>query len=161
MSDGPTAEQTGADGPQTPGANVAEVPPGGPLCLTGRILVEVDGEIVADTDDVALCRCGHSSNKPFCDGSHNMVGFDDPGVILGGRLVPGPECRGRGRGRERRERSGRPRARADRLRDERAAAGAGSAYGGGVRWRDVAGHERGAVQVRGVVNQAVLRRISP
>ncbi len=90
MSDGPTAEQTGADGPQTPGANVAEVPPGGPLCLTGRILVEVDGEIVADTDDVALCRCGHSSNKPFCDGSHNMVGFDDPGVILGGRLVPGP-----------------------------------------------------------------------
>ena len=90
MSDGPTAEQTGAGGPQTPGANVAEVPPSGPLCLTGRIQVEVDGEIVADTDDVALCRCGHSSNKPFCDGSHNKVGFDDPGVILGGRLVPGP-----------------------------------------------------------------------
>ncbi len=88
MSDGPTAEQAGGMGP---GANVAEVPPSGPLCLTGRIQVEVDGEIVADTDDVALCRCGHSSNKPFCDGSHNKVGFDDPGVILGGRLVPGPD----------------------------------------------------------------------
>ena len=87
MSDGPTAEQAGG---MSPGANVAEVPPSGPLCLTGRIQVEVDGEIVADTDDVALCRCGHSSNKPFCDGSHNKVGFDDPGVILGGRLVPGP-----------------------------------------------------------------------
>ena len=49
--------------------NIAEVPPGGPLCLTGRIRVEVDGEILADTDDVALCRCGHSRNKPFCDGS--------------------------------------------------------------------------------------------
>ncbi|MYH51775.1 MAG: hypothetical protein F4139_02370 [Gemmatimonadetes bacterium] len=68
--------------------NVAEVPPAGPLCLTGRIKVEVGGEIVADTDDVALCRCGHSSNKPYCDGSHRKVGFDDPGVIQGGRLVP-------------------------------------------------------------------------
>ena len=69
--------------------NVAEVPAAGPLCLTGRIKVEVGGEIVADTDDVALCRCGHSRNKPYCDGSHREVGFDDPGVIRGGRLVPG------------------------------------------------------------------------
>lgn len=72
-------------------SNVADVPPAGPLCLSGRIQVEVGGETVADTDDVALCRCGHSANKPFCDSSHNRVGFDDPGVILGGRLVPGTE----------------------------------------------------------------------
>ena len=73
------------------GGNVAEVPPAGPLCLTGRIVVEVGGEIVADTDDVALCRCGHSRNKPFCDGSHRRVGFDDQGLIQGGRLVPGAD----------------------------------------------------------------------
>jgi len=24
---------------------------------------------------IALCRCGHSENKPFCDGAHNRVGF--------------------------------------------------------------------------------------
>ena len=70
-------------------SNVADVPAAGPLCLSGRIKVEVGGEIVADTDDVALCRCGHSANKPFCDGSHRKVGFDDPGAIQGGRLVPG------------------------------------------------------------------------
>lgn len=74
-----------------PGGNVAQLPPAGPLCLTGRVRVEVDGEIVADTDDVALCRCGHSRDKPFCDGSHSRVDFADPGMILGGRLVPGRE----------------------------------------------------------------------
>jgi len=39
----------------------------------GPYIVEIDGKVVA-----ALCRCGHSNNKPFCDGSHAKVGFTAP-----------------------------------------------------------------------------------
>src|SRR5262249_40595540 len=35
-----------------------------------------EGEPMQSGDGYALCRCGHSANKPFCDGSHKKVHFD-------------------------------------------------------------------------------------
>jgi CDGSH-type Zn-finger protein len=34
------------------------------------------GEAIATGDSYALCRCGQSQNKPFCDGTHKQIGFD-------------------------------------------------------------------------------------
>jgi len=51
----------------------------GPLRLEGDItIVDQDGRPfgLAGRTAVGLCRCVHSGNKPFCDGSHGRVGFD-------------------------------------------------------------------------------------
>jgi CDGSH-type Zn-finger protein len=51
----------------------------GPLWVRGGVPVEAaDGFRYEVRNRVALCRCGHSQNKPFCDGSHWNVGFKDP-----------------------------------------------------------------------------------
>ena len=51
----------------------------GPLSVRGPFtLVDQDGAEyeVAGKKRVALCRCGLSANKPFCDGSHSRLGFE-------------------------------------------------------------------------------------
>lgn len=48
----------------------------GPYLVKGDfVLRDPAGNVSEKKDSVALCRCGHSANKPFCDGSHNRVGF--------------------------------------------------------------------------------------
>jgi uncharacterized Fe-S cluster protein YjdI/CDGSH-type Zn-finger protein len=55
--------------------------PDGPLYLRGDIeLADDRGEIRRDTR-MALCRCGQSRNKPFCDNTHRLTGFRDSGAI--------------------------------------------------------------------------------
>ncbi len=50
----------------------------GPLWVRGEIpVVAADGETYEVRNRVTLCRCGASSNKPFCDGSHASVKFQD------------------------------------------------------------------------------------
>ncbi|WP_336487952.1 CDGSH iron-sulfur domain-containing protein [Methylobacterium nigriterrae] len=48
----------------------------GPYSVSGPIeLVDADGNLYAVQDKAALCRCGASSTKPFCDGTHSKIGF--------------------------------------------------------------------------------------
>ena len=49
----------------------------GPLLLEGAVtLSSADGQASAEGSKGALCRCGASANKPFCDGTHKSIGFE-------------------------------------------------------------------------------------
>jgi CDGSH-type Zn-finger protein/uncharacterized Fe-S cluster protein YjdI len=48
----------------------------GPLVVSGNLeIISGTGRVVARMRRAALCRCGQSQNKPFCDGSHVKAGF--------------------------------------------------------------------------------------
>ena len=50
----------------------------GPFLVTGGAFRVVDaggGEFAVEKETIALCRCGASTKKPFCDGTHSKVGF--------------------------------------------------------------------------------------
>lgn len=53
--------------------------PNGPFVVEGPItLVDSQGNIFTPNPDkpsIALCRCGQSSRRPFCDGTHKTCGF--------------------------------------------------------------------------------------
>ncbi len=52
--------------------------PNGPYVVTGPLtLIDADGnaQVVPEGKTVKLCRCGHSSKKPFCDSTHKTVDF--------------------------------------------------------------------------------------
>ncbi len=53
----------------------------GPITLTDHLGNKYD---LTGKENVALCRCGHSNKKPFCDGNHKTAGFQ------AGETVPVP-----------------------------------------------------------------------
>jgi CDGSH-type Zn-finger protein/uncharacterized Fe-S cluster protein YjdI len=69
----------GETGPGTDGEDGSlkvRVIPDGPLLLSGKLKIRASsGRIAWSGEKAALCRCGHSVNKPFCDGSHRAAGF--------------------------------------------------------------------------------------
>lgn len=65
-------------GPQedAPAEAVVVPRPDGPLFVRGRLRIEdADGILIREDTRLALCRCGGSKNKPFCDGTHRKIGF--------------------------------------------------------------------------------------
>lgn len=48
----------------------------GSLRITGNVeLIDAEGNAYETKKSFSLCRCGHSENKPFCDGTHRTMGF--------------------------------------------------------------------------------------
>jgi CDGSH-type Zn-finger protein len=62
----------------------------GPLLVRGPFqLLDQDGnEIELGRETVALCRCGKSRLRPFCDGTHKLVRFKAPSGAESGRGEP-------------------------------------------------------------------------
>lgn len=57
----------------------------GPYIVSGSVeLRDADGHVYEAQETMALCRCGASTKKPFCDGTHSKVGFQ-----AAERAVPG------------------------------------------------------------------------
>jgi CDGSH-type Zn-finger protein len=74
---------------QPGGGAVVAVYEDGPLIIRGEFaIMGQDGRpIPAGRRTVALCRCGRSAIKPFCDGSHARSGFRAPGGAQGARAA--------------------------------------------------------------------------
>lgn len=58
----------------------AEIKPkdNGSLRISGDFVIkDIDGDVfdLGGRTEISLCRCGHSNNKPFCDGTHKKINF--------------------------------------------------------------------------------------
>ncbi|MCK9204181.1 MAG: (4Fe-4S)-binding protein [Bacteroidales bacterium] len=51
----------------------------GPALITGNFIIRDSNKkkIKLNNEVAAICRCGGSGNKPFCDGTHQVIGFTD------------------------------------------------------------------------------------
>jgi CDGSH-type Zn-finger protein len=54
--------------------------PDGPYLVRGDFVVtdQEGNELPTERRTIALCRCGKSRMRPFCDGTHKLVGFEAP-----------------------------------------------------------------------------------
>ena len=67
---------TGADSVRLALMVTIETIRNGPYIVTGEVeLIDADGNKFPVEKRMALCRCGASTEKPFCDGTHSKIGF--------------------------------------------------------------------------------------
>lgn len=68
---------TGAT-PKISAESIVEPMPNGPLLVYGNLIVrDANGNETHKNKVTAFCRCGGSSNKPYCDGTHTKINFSD------------------------------------------------------------------------------------
>ncbi len=62
------------------GKNLIAIFKNGPLHITGMLELRNDkGKLIEKNNELYLCRCGHSNNKPYCDGQHKEIMFQESG----------------------------------------------------------------------------------
>ncbi len=60
-----------------------KVLPKGPYFIEGKVnLLDASGNKIEAGEKIVLCRCGASTNKPFCDGTHSKIGFDAAAAVV-------------------------------------------------------------------------------
>lgn len=66
----------------------------GPYLIRGDFTIrDQDGnEIRRSRETIALCRCGKSRTKPFCDGTHKLIGFEAESGAEAPRPVPSEQA---------------------------------------------------------------------
>lgn len=61
---------------QVEAETIVETVPNGPLMVYGNVTVkDASGTLTKKNKATAFCRCGGSSNKPYCDGTHRKINF--------------------------------------------------------------------------------------
>ncbi|MBX2968557.1 MAG: (4Fe-4S)-binding protein [Cyclobacteriaceae bacterium] len=61
---------------QVEAETIVETVPNGPLMVYGNVTVkDASGTLTQKNKATAFCRCGGSSNKPYCDGTHRKINF--------------------------------------------------------------------------------------
>jgi uncharacterized Fe-S cluster protein YjdI len=70
-----TAEQTSEEKVPMPMTEIIIMENGAALIKGNFRMKKASGEIIETPQQIALCRCGHSRNKPFCDGNHYETKF--------------------------------------------------------------------------------------
>jgi CDGSH-type Zn-finger protein/uncharacterized Fe-S cluster protein YjdI len=80
----------GGEGETAPHTNRVVIANNGPLYVSGRLEIDgVEDDMPGVNYRAALCRCGQSKAKPFCDNSHEEAGFVDRAAL--GETGPGLE----------------------------------------------------------------------
>ena len=67
--------------PEPPAEVVITIVPNGSARIAGKVrIVDLEGNLIMETEKCSLCRCGLSEKKPFCDGAHKRAGWQGEAV---------------------------------------------------------------------------------
>lgn len=74
----PTAEEKSKEETSNESKTKIQILKDGPALISGEFSIkDINGNELANADNVAICRCGKSLSMPFCDGTHHKVGFKE------------------------------------------------------------------------------------